>query len=481
MEMRESTSTLHPQLVDQASPLLLSRSSEKLNDLEEYIDEHILVEKKNNCISIPLLVFDASSGIASSSYCYFLGYRFANRFVNESTSISLGAIAVISPAILGYLGMHQASEAAVASYYQRAKKVVIKNDSLQDWLYWGIKNGFIFGVSAVSGAPTAYVGWENFYPLIGQSAAAIALPAGYVRSSVILHRLKEIVSFSELRAFNCLVHRNYFSHSSRHYKVCRLNETLLRLIFQIKEMDAEDIEHLLEDLTTINNSSSDKLAKLLKLSEDLPRPNIKKSSWPRTLFGVLGGLIGAVASVLDYKAGDLAFHTISDDDSFCSFGGGTAAFGHGTVMAFAGYYCFDRLYTLVEQSSKKLLKLAKSPCLPNAQCYSPSRKTCIDVALKILPLVVATGSATPRAEFSLEYAGQDSLESQIVLYCSAIGPFLIDFWTVDSFIQSLRGITDPKQILISKVQKISNLLRTIPDDHLNAFYERYLPLIETEV
>lgn len=403
-----------------------SDDTETLGFIEEIIQSntyHLAISKK---------AFGAISSALSSAVFYIVGQRGAELIWGDKIFTNALATASIIP--IEAVGMHFISSLfnnLVLFPGEKEKKATIP--------FCQPKNvPRICTVSicaALSTLPYVYLSYDYFKLHLGMGALIFAIPSAYVKLIV------DYLSIDGLRD------RIYNVFRAEDPKQKRLKSSLFATNVRIGKMDTAEINLLLDRLRSTTLRTHEKLALLVGSLPSEALPENVTAQRLRTAITISGAIIGAI--------GMSCMEPLSEK-AVISMGITNAAFVR--VIAFAATISAASLMAMTSWDVFGLI------C--DAFATNQSKLTLRGSLIGITSIF----ALMPAAALSVEYLGVHGVFPIIALISNILGTFLLDYWSLTSFLDGIKESSSQRIILSSIINTIASKIPSLKPEAISAMY-----------
>jgi hypothetical protein len=428
------------------------------------------------------LVSGAISGMVAGPLGYYFGESMVenvdSKFFRTAASGYFGATAAAAIMALSARISANTWSNALSKTPKIKQELAKKGCSLGDVPKYTL-TALSYVIGSLSAAPTVYVTHEFFANYMDNFALLFDIPTLLSLATVLSWTMEKTTS-QIFHPLGGLVAKLFASEEQivlRAIKSSLINKLhrSINIVKGLTDDEASQLASIIIDNNTADSYDQKQTVKSLKYVFNpnmLPILSNKKpleDSKLQRVFGLLGALTGLLTPYASYPLGKTASNAIWDlcgvtDIDFREHSGrmfGVSAYmGLAALGAFATLISFEKFYSWVMQIPSNLRKL----CDRN----EPTNFSLKSLAYDALVLIIAIGSATPRAELNREQMDPDAFYTPIFIGSALISGFASDYWAIDQFILDNISKKSNKQHLIGLISNMANDLQDFDDKHIAA-------------
>ena len=419
------------------------------------------------------MVVGGGMGLTSSIIAYNLSYDFGEGTTdNKGFSIYLGSTAVVPLAILG-AQFSILTFRSLVTRTSKEEKALHPKECDKTLIIRVPAKALSYVIGAISSSPFVYIVNQYYQPLMGTWALSLEIPTFISRSLIdqwaVVTLVKESAGFLEDKVIKSKMRSRFDEDKLKRWQ---LKEKLEDSKSLIDGMTENQINQLIEEIWKSQQDNEESLVGSLKhffnlknyIDEVIP----KKRSIGRKVARYVGDVVGAISAWAIEPLTEISVKTflssqgIEDpDDTIAQISGWTSWFAGACLLTYTTGDTFEKIYGWIEDAPQNISALRAS--------RESRTKSAVKIGSVVLSAVLSASSAAPRVELTLEYV--HTVLKPLVIACSALGPFALDFWAIDGFFEGLLKKGNKRQLLNLSIDKMIGIIPDMDKKYVSALHE----------
>lgn len=463
------------------APLLLGDDSQMVL---KWAEENILndMRKLDGCKK-HLWILELFNGAGRGVLFFKLGYNLGEHLFSKAgtggsafLSSIVGIGSFIPSAVLGTKASQRIFKRIFSKKLDSEKNVEFEESLAVRAGEYAVKIPIVIA-GLISAPPMTYLTYDELHKSISWAWILPGIPTYYTRTLIDFDAITTLCNKVYYEIKDPLDRNHAKSHDDRRSVISNLKTTLVDARTFVRSLSYEQAKRVSNELDSATRELSTDLADSVTLKKlrilfnpDLyldERVEINEDSWKKKAAGYLGGLVGGYGMWVYYPVAVDSYKPVlslfgSEDNHPLQTGFAITSTATACALtALATWSSTHKFYDSVAGAVSSVRSWFRSEkTVTSEDDYKIKR---IRTAIAVFSLVTAACNAGTQVEVGWEFLDLNETYPKLELIAGAIASFSTAFWAIDEILLSRFHLSNPREILAQKIDKVIEFLPRMSD------------------